>query len=123
MKKTKIIFWVFTIIFALLMLTAAIPEIQNGPDAVKFFANIGYPKYLNPFLGVTKILGIIALLVPGFPRIKEWAYAGFTFDLIGAIFSILSAGPFQPQMIFMLVFFIPLIVSYIYFHKMLKAAL
>ena len=122
MKKINIIYWMFTIIFVLLMLTAAIPEIQNGPDAVKFLANLGYPKYLNPFLGISKLLGIIALLVPGFPRIKEWAYAGFTFDLIGATFSILYVGPFQAQMIFMLVFFMPMVVSYIYYHKKLNFA-
>ena len=120
MKKTKTIYWVSTGIFVALMLMAAFPEIQNGPDAAKFMANLGYPKYLNPFLGVTKLLGSIALLVPGFPRIKEWAYAGFAIDLVGAIYSSLVVGPVKVQMIFMLVFIIPLAVSYVYYHKKLS---
>ena len=45
---------------------------------------LGYPEYLMTILGVAKILGVIALLIPGVPLLKEWAYAGFTFDLLGA---------------------------------------
>jgi hypothetical protein len=122
MKKTKIIYWVSTILLAVLMLFATVPDLLVLPDAVKFMAMLGYPKYLILFLGVAKLLGIIAILVPGFPRIREWAYAGLAFDLIGATYSSIAVGPVQPQMLFMLVFFIPLIVSYIYYHKILNPA-
>ena len=121
MKKTKIIYWIFTGIFAALMLFAAISEIQNGPDAVSFMARLGYPRYLNPFLGVTKLLGVTALLVPGFPRIKEWAYAGFVIDLVGATYSVMAAGPFDPKSLFMFIWFIPLILSYVFYHRILAA--
>ncbi len=121
MKKINILYWTFTVIFAALILTTAIPEIQKSADWGKIMVDLGYPKYLNPFLGVAKILGLIALFVPGFPRIKEWAYAGFTFDLIGATYSCIVVGPLNVQMLFMLVWFIPLVVSYIYYHKRLKA--
>ena len=47
-------------------------------------ASLGYPEYLMTILGTAKLLGVIALLIPGFPKLKEWAYAGFTFDLVGA---------------------------------------
>ncbi|SMG65112.1 conserved hypothetical protein, partial [methanotrophic bacterial endosymbiont of Bathymodiolus sp.] len=65
----------------------AIPDILYASDAVVLFAHLGYPSYLLPFLGVAKLLGILAILIPGFPRIKEWAYAGLTFDLVGAMYS------------------------------------
>jgi hypothetical protein len=81
--------------------------------------NLGYPDYINPFLGVLKILGIVVILIPGNPRLKEWAYAGFFFDLLGATYSQIAAGGFQPQMAFMLIYFILWGVSYIYFHKKL----
>lgn len=73
-----------------------------------------------PFLGVAKLLGVIALLVPGFSRIKEWAYAGMFFDLTGAVYSGLSVGGFDPKMLVMLVPFGLGALSYIYHHKRLK---
>ena len=117
MKKIKIIYWVATGLFIASMLSAAIPEILNGPDGIKFMAQLGYPAYLNPFLGVTKILGIIAILIPGYPRIKEWAYAGFIIDLVGATYSQVASKMAGNGWIFMIIFFIPVIVSYIYYHK------
>jgi uncharacterized membrane protein YphA (DoxX/SURF4 family) len=120
MKKTKIIYWIFTALLGLSMLSTAIPEIINGPDAIKFMSALGFPPYINPFLGIAKILGVIAILVPRFPRIKEWAYAGFCFDLIGATYSQIAIGTPFNNWIFMLIFFIPLIGSYIYYHKKLK---
>lgn len=80
---------------------------------------LGYPLYMLPFIGVAKLLGIIALLVPGFPRIKEWAYAGMFFDLTGAVYSGLITGGFHPQMLFMLVPFVLGGLSYVYHHKRL----
>jgi hypothetical protein len=59
---------------------------------VAFFMHLGYPAYLLPFLGVAKTLGVLAVVVPGFPRLREWAYAGLTFDLSGALYSHLSVG-------------------------------
>jgi hypothetical protein len=80
--------------------------------------HLGYPDYLTPFLGYAKVLGAIALLVPGnFPRIKEWAYAGFFFDLAGATYSGIATDGFQSQMLFMLLFFIFLFASYYLYHK------
>jgi uncharacterized membrane protein YphA (DoxX/SURF4 family) len=92
-KKTKILYWIFTILFALLMLGSGIPDILSDPIAVKgMHEELGYPLYFLPFIGVAKLLGAIAILIPGFPKIKEWAYAGLFFDLIGAMFSIMAAG-------------------------------
>ncbi|MBA3683369.1 MAG: DoxX family protein, partial [Bacteroidetes bacterium] len=74
------------------MFMSAIPDIMVMQLAVDGFAEMGLPKYLVPFLGVAKALGVIAILVPGFPRLKEWAYAGLMFDLIGAIYGIICIG-------------------------------
>ena len=84
MKTTKILYWVFTILFSLMMLLSAYSSVLSQPEAVKgMHDGLGYPIYFIPFVGVAKILGVIAILVPGFPRIKEWAYAGFFFDRCG----------------------------------------
>ncbi|MGV2448107.1 UNVERIFIED_CONTAM: DoxX family protein, partial [Bacillus sp. ATCC 13368] len=81
MKKTKIIYWIFTGLLVALMVLGSIPDIMSVPDAVALFNHLGYPTYLLPFIGIAKLLGVVAILIPGFPRIKEWAYAGFVFDL------------------------------------------
>jgi len=122
MKKTNIIFWIVTGLFAAFMLSASIPDIMLTPDTKAFMAHLGYPDYFTVFIGVLKVLGVIAILVPGFPRIKEWAYAGFFFDLTGATYSLIARDGLMPQMAIML---LPLIfcgISYTYFHKRLKAA-
>jgi uncharacterized membrane protein YphA (DoxX/SURF4 family) len=101
MKNTKLLYWVVTILFSLFMLFSSIPDIINSPDAVKFMTHLGYPNYFTPFIGIAKLLGIIAILIPGFPRIKEWAYAGLFFDLVGATYSNLATDGFQPGMFVM----------------------
>lgn len=121
MKKTKILFWVFTILFALFMSFTAIPDITLIPDATTFMRHIGYPDYFTRFIGVAKVLGCIALLIPGFPRIKEWAYAGLCFDLIGAVYSIIAVEGWQPSIAFLAIPFILMVLSYVYYHKLLKA--
>src|SRR6185295_12677174 len=104
MKKTKIIYWSTTGIFALMMLGSAIPDIISSDVAVKgMHEGLGYPVYFIPFIGVAKLLGVLAILVPGFSRIKEWAYAGLFFDLIGATFSIYSSGERGANLAFMLI--------------------
>jgi hypothetical protein len=77
---------------AALMLLSAVPDILRIPNAVAVFRHLGYPPYLLVFLGTAKILGVTAVLAPGISRAKEWAFAGLTFDLIGALYSHLSVG-------------------------------
>ena len=77
---------------AVLMLLSAVPDVLRIPDALLVFRHLGYPPYLLVFLGTAKILGVAAVLVPGLPRIKEWAFAGLTFDVTGALYSHLSIG-------------------------------
>jgi len=119
-KRNTIIFWISTGLFGAMMLSSAIPNILSAPEWVTIFEQLGYPKYMLPFLGVAKLLGVIAILIPGFNRIKEWAYAGLFFDLVGATYSALAAFPFNPQILVMLLFFGLGALSYIYHHKRLR---
>jgi len=121
MKKTNIIYWVSTGLFGAFMLFSAIPDLLVVPDAVDFVSGkLGYPKYIIAFLGAAKILGVAAILIPGFPRITEWAYAGLFFDLVGATYSGIMVDGFQPGMLFMVVVIGMLFLSYSYYHKRLK---
>jgi uncharacterized membrane protein YphA (DoxX/SURF4 family) len=119
-KRDRIIFWISTGLFSAFMLSSAIPNIMSTQEWVDVFKMLGYPAYMLPFLGVAKLLGSIAILIPGFPRIKEWAYAGMFFDLIGAVYSGLAVGGFDPQMLVLLVPFGLGALSYIYHHKLIS---
>lgn len=121
MKKVNIIYWISTVLILLLMLSSVLGTFFNhDPKSLEKMAPLGYPAYVMQMLAVAKILGIIAILVPGFPKIKEWAYAGFTFDLVGATISMIithfAVSDWAPMLIFIAI----LVVSYIYFHKRLK---
>lgn len=117
MKTTNILYWVFTGLFGAFMFFSAIPDIMVTEEAVTFITGLGYPKYIIAFLGVAKALGVIAILVPGFPRLKEWAYAGLFFDLLGATYSAICSGGLQLAQLFMVLPFGFLALSYIYYHK------
>ena len=88
----KIAYWIFTGLIAALMIVSAIPDMLVIDEAVKIFEHLGYPRYLLPFIGIAKLLGAAAILQPWFRGLKEWAYAGITFDLIGALYSHLAVG-------------------------------
>ena len=81
----NIAYWASTGIVAALSLFAAFSYLSGSQQAVAGFAHLGYPQQLRIILGVAKFLGVVALVVPGFVRLKEWAYAGFTFAWICAI--------------------------------------
>lgn len=122
MKKINILYWTFTVLFALIMLSTALPNVMMSPDSIDLIhTQLGFPKYFIMFVGVAKILGVIGILVPGYPRVKEWAYAGLFFDLTAATVSGIAVEGFNPMQLFMLVFFAPGVVSYIYYHKKLNA--
>jgi len=91
-NRINSVFWVVTGLMAAFMLMASVPDVLRLPQAAEIFGHLGYPTYLLPFLGSAKILGVIAVLVPGFDRLKEWAYAGLVFDITGALYSHWSVG-------------------------------
>jgi DoxX-like protein len=103
MKKTNLIYWVFTALLSALMLLASVPDVLRTDEAIAVFRHLGYPNYLLPFLGIAKIFGVVVILAPKLKRLKEWAYAGLVFDLLGALFSHISVGDPPTVWIFALI--------------------
>ena len=120
MKKTKVLYWITTGLFSLFMLSAAIPDIISAKDAVEAFTKMNLPVYLLPFLGIAKALGVLAILIPGHTKIKEWAYTGLVIDLIGAAYCIAASGLPVSNWGFMVVPLFLAAVSYTFYHKKLK---
>lgn len=119
MKKTKTFYWVFSILFALAMIFTAVEDVLLTQRVVEFMkGHLGYPNYFTFFIGMAKILGSVAILIPGIGRLKEWAYAGLAFDIIGAIYSAVCVDGFQPPMAIMLIWVVLFILSYTYYRKM-----
>jgi hypothetical protein len=118
MKQTKIWYWIFTALLCALMLFSAVSGLVNPQPAIDLIStHLGFPKYMIPFLSVAKLLGVIAILIPGYPRLKEWAYAGLFFDLAGAFYSGIAIGEPAGGSLFFLIFFVLLFGSYIFYHK------
>ncbi|CAN5476595.1 DoxX family protein [soil metagenome] len=117
MKKNNTAYWIITGIFAAYMLFTAIPNVMTDEGSVVMITGLGYPKYFIPFIGVAKVIGSIAILIPSFRRIKEWAYAGLFFDLFSATYSIIAMGQLNWQIIFMILPIIFLFTSYFLWHK------
>ena len=94
-KRDKIIYWIATIWLALGMVSTGAVQLlkgKAGAGGLDSLMHLGYPVYFLTILGVWKMLGVIAILIPRFPLLKEWAYAGFFFVVSGAIFSHLIMG-------------------------------
>jgi hypothetical protein len=124
-KTTNILYWVFTIIFSGLMIYSSIGGIgPNEEITTAFHTWLGYPIYFIQFISWAKIAGSLTILVPGLKKIKEWAYAGLFFDLIGAVYSgVAVAGKFDPKMLTLLGWIVPGILSYIFWSKKMKTQL
>lgn len=122
-KTINILYWVFTILFAALMIFSSYGSIIVNDDAKKLIHDqLGYPVYFIPFTGYAKLIGSIVILIPGLYAVKEWAYAGLFFDLIAVVYSgIALSGTVDPMMGFMLVWFVPGILSYIFWKKKLTS--
>lgn len=92
-KRIKITYWIATLWLSLGMISTAIVQLLKMKEEVnKTSLNLGYPLYFLTIIGVWKLLGVIAVLIPKFPLLKEWAYAGFFFVMTGAIISHLAVG-------------------------------
>jgi hypothetical protein len=91
-KRNKIIYWISTIWLALGMLSTGIVQLLKVEKEVDSITQLGFPGYLLTILGGWKILGVVVVLIPKFPLLKEWAYAGFFFAMSGAIFSHIASG-------------------------------
>ena len=98
-RSRSFTYWISTAFLSLGLLGTGIQQLLHveavgavGPPFAWGIVRLGYPVYILTILGIWKILGVIAILVPGYPLLKEWAYAGFFFLLTGALYSHLASG-------------------------------
>jgi hypothetical protein len=98
MHARTIAYWITTVLFSLALGASGLADLAHAQPLVDAFDALGYPGYLLTLLGGWKLLGVIAILAPGVPRLKEWAYAGFFFELSGGAFSHLASGVGSPTM-------------------------
>ena len=108
----KIVYWGATGLVTLVPLLAAFAYLTTSPEAVENFRHVGYPQQLRVLLGVAKLAGAIVLLVPRLPKLKEWAYAGFTFMWIAASVAHYLAGD-KPLFLLPVALIAVLTVSYV----------
>lgn len=122
-KTTNLIYWISTIIFAGLMIFSSAGGFQPSQQSIQMIHDgLGYPVYFIQFISIAKLIGSIFILIPGLNRsVKEWAYAGLFFDLAGAIYSgVASSGKLDPMMLALLIWILPGMVSYYFWHKKIK---
>jgi len=112
MKNLNIYYWISIGLVLFFLLPGSIMNIMKTADWVEVFKQLGYPEYLLPFLGVAKMAACIVLVLPYFKRLKEWAYAGLFFDLVGATYSGLVVSGFEPAMLIMFFAIAVLLTSY-----------
>src|SRR5580698_746649 len=98
-KRNKIIYWIATALLAIGMLQSGIFAVLRTKQWVDLVTALGYPVYFLTILGTWKILGVIAILIPRFKLLKEWAYAGFFFAMTGALISHLACGDYDVKAI------------------------
>lgn len=91
-KRNKIIYWIATVWLSLGMVSTGIVQLIKMKEEADMMAHLGYPLYFLTLLGVWKLLGVVAVLIPKFPILKEWAYAGFFFSMSGAAYSHIASG-------------------------------
>lgn len=116
-KTTKILYWVFNSLFAAAMLFTSIGSITKDANSVMFIHDmLGYPEFVIPLTGWLKAIGCVLILVPVYPRLKEWAYAGLCIDLFLAFYSIGSVMGIQMETAVMLVIYVALAAAAYFFH-------
>jgi len=94
-KTRKILYWFFTGWLALGMVSTGAVQLfkaKDGAGGLESITHLGYPAYILTLLGIWKLLGVLAVLAPRLPLLKEWAYAGFFFAMTGAIYSHIASG-------------------------------
>jgi hypothetical protein len=121
MKKITILYWVCTSLLTLVLGIGSV-MVFLSPEAGEPVTRLGYPTYLPAFLGVARLLALGVILIPsGYALLKEWAYAGLAFDLIGAIYSHIAFGDPITQWLGILPPVLFLVGSYVFYHKKLKS--
>ena len=116
-KTIRIIYWIVTILFSLFMIFSGVSEIMQTEQAKEIMKHLGYPVYVNTIIGVAKVLGALIILQWKFKTIKEWAYAGFVIDFIGASASFYFAGDRILTTLSPMIFLAVMFISYFLWKK------
>lgn len=118
MKTTKITFWISTSLIFLFM--GVMPALTGHTEMAKEgTGHLGYPQYFGMALNIFKIIGSLALIIPQIPKVlKEWAYAGFVFDIIFATISLWAVDGFNAMLLVPVIVMAVLLVSYFSYHKL-----
>ncbi len=113
MEKRKLIwYWIITGILSFFIFSGGLAQALQVKGVVQGFKPLGYPVYFISLIGVWKVLGIIAILVPKFPLLKEWAYAGIFFTMTGAVISHIASNDVHAQIIAPVVFAVFTVLSW-----------
>jgi hypothetical protein len=122
MKKTNKFYWIFTGVITVSLGIGSVLDVMVLPEVARVVTRLGYPEYLVPFLGVARLLGLAVILLPvkKYRLLKEWAYAGLTFDLVGALYSTIAFGDPFTNWIGSMLTILFLAGSYILYHKKLE---
>ncbi len=113
----KIAYWIVTGLLAVFLVITGIADVIKLPEAAAVFSHLGYPEYLMPFIGAAKLLAAAAIVFPRFPALKEWAYAGLVFDIIGAFYSHILVGDPVVNWVIPCAALCVVFVSYFLYHK------
>jgi len=98
-KKKTLWYWIITVILSFCIFSGGLAQALQVKGVVQGFKPLGYPAYFISIIGVWKMLGVIAILIPGFKLLKEWAYAGIFFTMTGAVISHMASGDVTVQII------------------------
>ncbi|MFC5527910.1 DoxX family protein [Cohnella yongneupensis] len=112
-KTNHYTYWIITIISAGLLFMGGLLFLAHGEGQVEEFKELGFPTYFLTLLGIGRILGAIVIVIPRFPRLKEWAYAGFVIDLISASSSHMYAGHEMFEIVFPLIGLVMVLASWV----------
>src|SRR6202046_249186 len=100
MEKRKLIwYWIITVILSFCIFFGGLAQAMQAKGVVQGFKPLGYPTYFISLIGVWKVLGVIAILIPKFKLLKEWAYAGIFFTMTGAVISHIASNDIKAQII------------------------
>ncbi|WP_210518373.1 DoxX family protein [Hymenobacter terricola] len=116
MKATNILYWATTGLIGLMMTYSAYAYL-TAPAMQQAFHHLGFPDYFRVELAVAKLLGVVLLLAPMAPRLKEWAYAGFAFVFVSAVIAHTASGDPVGVRAAPSVFLVLLVVSYVTYHR------
>ncbi len=111
-KSKTIWYWITTIVLSFCLFSGGLAQALQVQGVVKGFKPLGYPAYFISIIGVWKMLGIIAILIPGFRLLKEWAYAGLFFTMTGAVISHIASNDIHAQIVAPIVFSIFTVLSW-----------